>query len=159
MDTGINRGAKKEVMKLFIGADHNGFELKQQLIEYLRSQGHEVVDKGDQKLNPEDDFPMYAAKVATEVLAHKDSLGILLCGSGQGVCMAANRYKGIRASLIWDENEAHSSKNDDDANIICLPARKIDLQTAKELLDTWLKTPFAGAARYQRRIKQLDELN
>lgn len=146
-------------MKLFIGADHNGFELKQQLIQYLKSKGHEVVDKGDQDLNPEDDFPMYAAKVANEVLADNNSFGIVLCGSGQGVCMAANRYKGIRASLIWDEDEAHSSRNDDDANVICLPAKKLTLEKAKQLLDTWLETPFAGAARYSRRIKQLDELN
>lgn len=146
-------------MKLFIGADHNGFELKKQLIDYFQSQGHEVIDMGDKDLNPEDDFPVYAAKVSTEVLANKDSLGILLCGSGQGVCMAANRYKGIRASLIWDEDEAHSSRNDDNANIICLPAKKIDIEKAKQLIDTWLATPFAGAARYARRIKQLDELN
>lgn len=146
-------------MKLFIGADHNGFELKAKLSEYLTSQGHEVIDMGDTELRPEDDFPLYAAKVASAVLAHDDSLGILLCGSGQGVCMAANRYKGVRASLIWDEDEAQSSRNDDDANIICLPAQKIDFKSAQNLVDTWLKTSFAGAARYKRRIQQLDQLN
>lgn len=146
-------------MRIFIGADHNGFELKSKLIEYLKDRGHEVIDKGDQNLNPDDDFPMYAAKVSNEVLANHSSVGVLLCGSGQGVCMAANRYKGIRASLIWDEDEARSSRNDDDANIICLPAKKIDFDKATKLVDTWLHTPFAGAARYQRRIKQLDELN
>lgn len=146
-------------MKIFIGADHNGFELKAKLIEYLKDQGHEVVDKGDQNLDPGDDFPMYAAKVSSEVLANPHSFGVLLCGSGQGVCMAANRFKGIRASLIWDEDEAHSSRNDDDANIICLPAKKINFDQATKLINTWLETPFAGAARYQRRIKQLDDLN
>lgn len=146
-------------MKIFIGADHNGFELKEKLEDYLKSLGHEVVDKGDAELNPDDDFPMYAAKVATEILANKDSRGVLLCGSGQGVCMAANRYKGIRASLIWDIDEAASSRNDDDANVICLPAKKVSFEQAKQLLDTWLNTPFASAARYSRRIKQLDELN
>lgn len=146
-------------MKIFLGADHNGFELKEALEKYLKEQGHEVVDKGDSNLNPDDDFPMYAAKVASEVLANEDSRGILLCGSGQGVCMAANRFKGIRASLVWDQDEAQSSRNDDDANILCLPARKVDLDQAKQLVETWLNTPFAGAARFERRIKQLDELN
>lgn len=146
-------------MKIFIGADHNGYELKEKIEDYLKELGHEVVDKGDMALRPDDDFPMYAAHVATAVLAEGDSRGILLCGSGQGVCMAANRYKGIRASLVWDEDEAQSSRNDDDANIICLPARKIDFKKARQLIDTWLDTPFAGASRFQRRIKQIDELN
>lgn len=146
-------------MKIFIGADHNGFELKTRLIEYLKSKGHEVIDKGDQNLKPDDDFPIYAAKVASEVLANHESAGVLLCGSGQGVCMAANRYKGIRASLIWDDDEARSSRNDDDANIICLPAKKVSFDQAIKLIDTWLETPFAGAARFNRRIKQLDQLN
>lgn len=146
-------------MKIFIGADHNGFEIKEKLEGYLTLEGHEVVDQGDIDLKPDDDFPMYAANVATAVLAEAGSKGILLCGSGQGVCMAANRYKGIRASLVWDQDEAKSSRNDDDANIICLPASKLTYEQAEKLVDIWLATPFAGAARYQRRIKQLDELN
>ena len=73
--------------------------------------------------------------------------------------MAANRYKGVRASLVWDQDEAQSSRNDDDSNVICLPARKLDFDAAKQLIDTWLETPFAGAARFVRRIKQLDELS
>jgi ribose 5-phosphate isomerase B len=146
-------------MKIFIGADHNGYELKEKLEEYLKSQGYEVIDKGDTSLRPDDDFPIYAAKVASEVLANADSRGILLCGSGQGICMAANRYKGIRASLVWDQDEAYSSRNDDDANILCLPARKLSFEQSKSLVETWLETPFAGAARFVRRIKQMDELN
>jgi ribose 5-phosphate isomerase B len=146
-------------MKIYIGSDHNGFELKEKLKDYLKEEGYEVVDKGDEQLQPDDDFPMYAAQVATAILAEPEGKGILLCGSGQGVCMAANRYKGIRASLVWDQDEAHSSRNDDDANIICLPARKIDFITARQLVDTWLNTHFAGAPRFSRRIKQLDELN
>jgi ribose 5-phosphate isomerase B len=146
-------------MKIFIGADHNGYELKEKLEKYLREQGHGIIDKGDAELHVDDDFPMYAAKVASEVAADGDSRGVLLCGSGQGVCMAANRYKGVRASLVWDQDEARSSRNDDDANIICLPAKKLSFDQAKALVDTWLDTPFAGAARFIRRIKQLDELN
>lgn len=146
-------------MKIFIGADHNGYELKEKLEEYLKAKGYEVVDKGDDELKPDDDFPTYAAQVASEIVGDEDAKGILLCGSGQGVCMAANRYKGVRASLVWDQDEAHSSRNDDDANIICLPAKKLQLEQAKQLVDTWLETPFAAAPRFVRRIKQLDELS
>lgn len=145
-------------MKIFIGADHNGFTLKEKIQTYLTEQGHEVIDKGDESLDKNDDFPMYAARVATEVLAHNNSMGIVLCGSGQGVCMAANRFKGIRASLVWDRDEAHDSRNDDDANVLCLPARKLSIEQATDLIDTWLSTPFAGAARFNRRIQQLDQL-
>ena len=145
-------------MKIYIGSDHHGFEDKKQIIEYLQSTGNEVIDEGDESLNPEDDFPLYASKVASQVLSEAGSKGILLCGSGQGVYMAANRYKGIRASLCWDENEAFSSRNDDDANILCLSADKQDWQAIKSIIDTWLKTPFSEIPRYVRRIQELDNL-
>lgn len=147
-------------MKIFIGADHNGWELKEKLERYLKGKGHEVIDEGNQTYQKGDDFPIYGARVATAVLSNKGSTGILLCGSGQGVCIAANRYKGIRASLVWNESEARSSRNDDDANILCLPAKELigEKQTF-QLVDTWLKTPFEGAPRFVRRIKNLDELN
>lgn len=146
-------------MKIFLGADHNGFELKKQIHAYLLEKGLEVVDKGDVRFDKEDDFPMYAARVANEVLAVKDSVGILICGSGQGVCIAANRFKGIRASLAWNEEEAYDARHDDDSNILCLPARQIDFTAAREVVDTWLNTEFSGAARFKRRNQQLDALN
>ncbi len=147
-------------MKIFIGADHNGYGLKEKIESYLRSAGYDVEDVGNEQLEAGDDFPIFAARVATNVLAQEDSVGVLLCGSGQGVCMAANRYKGVRASLVWNESEAKSSRNDDDANILCLPAREItDEKQLKRIVDVWLKTPFSQTARYRRRIKQLDELN
>lgn len=147
-------------MKIFLGADHNGFELKQVLMENLQRAGHEVVDEGDIQLDPDDDFPQYAAKVAQALLAEGDpnARGILLCGSGQGVCMAANRFKGIRASVIWNVAEAHSVRNDDDSNILCLPAHALDTVQAEAIVNAWLATPFAGAPRFKRRIKQMDEL-
>jgi len=145
-------------MKIFLGADHNGWKIKEGLEAYLLHEGFEVEDLGDKGLDPNDDFPKYSAKVATAVLANKDSKGILLCGSGQGVCMVANRFNGIRASLIWNEYEARSSRNDDDANIMCLPAHELDLKKAQKLVDIWLKSQFEGAARFNRRIKQMDEL-
>lgn len=146
-------------MKIFLGADHNGFELKKQIHAHLLEQGHEVVDKGDVQFDKDDDFPLFAARVASEVLAHEDSLGILICGSGQGMCIAANRFKGIRASLVWDEDEAHDARAEDDCNVLCLPARYLKTNEAKEVVDTWLKTEFTGAARFKRRNRQLDELN
>lgn len=147
-------------MTIFIGADHNGYHLKEKLEEYLKRAGHEIIDVGNQQLNTNDDFPIFAAKVATSVLSNKEAVGILLCGSGQGVCMAANRYKGIRASLVWNESEAKASRHDDDANVLCLPAKEItDERTIERLVDVWLKTAFGGAARFVRRIQQLDELN
>lgn len=147
-------------MKIFIGADHNGYDYKSELTQFLTQAGHEVVDQGSIGINPEDDFPEYAGKVATAVLTANDpqALGILICGSGQGVCMAANRFKGIRASLCWNENEARASRNDDDSNILCLTSRYMSLDEVISVAQTFLATPFAGAPRFTRRIQQLDQL-
>jgi ribose 5-phosphate isomerase B len=147
-------------MKIYIGADHNGFAYKQEIADFLRRSGHEVVDDGDIRLQPEDDFPVLAGKVANSLLADDDkqARGILICGSGQGMCMAANRYKGIRASLCWNLDEARSARNDDDSNVLCLSSNQIELPAAQAIITTWLTTPFAGAERFVRRLKQLDEL-
>lgn len=147
-------------MKIFIGADHNGFELKAQLAEYLKRGGYEVVDEGDKEKHPDDDFPQFATKVvhAMEADPSFDVRGILICGSGQGMCMAANRHKGIRAILGYDQEAARSSRNDDDSNILCLPSRTLTFEQAISILHVWLITPFADATRFKRRIAQLDEL-
>jgi len=146
-------------MRIYIGADHNGFDYKQTIIKYLEAEGHEVIDGGDIKRDDNDDFPQFAGQVATAVLGSgNDTRGILICGSGQGMCMAANRFKGIRASLCWNQEEARSARNDDDSNILCLSARYTKLEDAKGIIKTWLDTPFANAPRFTRRLKQLDEL-
>jgi len=147
-------------MKIFLGADHNGFEYKAELAKVLQRDGHEVVDVGDLTVNPDDDYPQFAGKVVTELLASDDpaARGILVCGSGQGMCMAANRFKGIRASLCWNENEARASRNDDDSNVLCLSARYLSLDEAIAILEVFLATPFAGAPRFTRRIQELDQL-
>jgi ribose 5-phosphate isomerase B len=123
-------------MKIFIGADHNGYKYKQQIMQMLEMAGHEVIDEGDHHLDQHDDFPNYARKVATELLASKDpeARGILICASGQGMCMAANRHKGIRASVCWNLAEARSSRNDDDSNVLCLSQVRLALRILKELL-------------------------
>ena len=147
-------------MKIYIGSDHNGFDMKQELIEELTRARYEVIDEGNNAENPDDDFPQFAAKVVAAIKASDDDdpKGILICGSGQGMCMAANRFKGIRASLVWSPDEAHASRNDDDSNVLCLPARYMSTTDAVILTETWLSTPFAGAPRYKRRIKELDKL-
>ena len=147
-------------MKIYIGADHNGFEMKSHVVNYLQKKGYEVIDEGDKVLKPTDDFPIFASKVVWSLLGDNDtdSKGILLCGSGQGMVMAANRFKGIRASLVWDLLEAKLSRNDDDSNILCLPTRLLGKEDAMPIIDSWLTTPFSGAPRYIRRIKELDKL-
>jgi ribose 5-phosphate isomerase B len=147
-------------MKIYIGADHNGFDMKQTLIEELTRAGYSVIDEGDGGTSPDDDFPQFAARTVMALKASDDpdSFGILICGSGQGMCMAANRYKGIRASLVWSLDEAHAARNDDDSNVLCLPARYMDHKQAVHIAEAWLTTPFAGAARFKRRIKELDQL-
>lgn len=147
-------------MKIFIGADHNGMDYKRDLVDLLTRAGHEVVDKGDVNIDPADDFPQFASKVVTEMLATGDpqARGILICGSGQGMCMAANRYKGIRASLCWNLDEARSARNDDDSNVLCLSSKYTSIDDAQAIVTTFLSTPFAGADRFVRRIQELDQL-
>lgn len=147
-------------MEIYVGADHNGFHLRQALIAQLKRLDYMVVDDGDNKLNPNDDFPIFTAKVVKDVLSSSDddARGILICGSGQGMCMAANRYKGIRAALGYDREAARISRNDDDSNVLCLPADVLEKDEAYTIVETWLKTAFAGAPRFIRRLKEIDEL-
>jgi ribose 5-phosphate isomerase B len=147
-------------MQIFVGADHRGFQLKSRLITLLKRHGYEVADEGDEKLDPNDDFPVFAQKVVGAVLASSDhdARGILVCGSGQGMCMAANRFKGIRAALAFDKESARSARNDDDSNVLCLPASVLKTEDAGAIVQTWLDTPFAAAPRYVRRIKELDDI-
>jgi len=147
-------------MKIFLGSDHKGFHLKEKIFAYLSKRGYDVEDVGDAELDPEDDFPEFAQRAAIKVLGEDDARAILLCGGAQGMAMAANRFRGIRASVIWDEKEAEITRNDNDSNILCLPSRLLENDEAEwqAILDTWLTTEFAGAARYVRRNRQLDEL-
>jgi ribose 5-phosphate isomerase B len=147
-------------MKIFVGADHKGFELKEKLVELLGHAGYEAVGVGDDHLDPNDDFPVFAAKVvnAIKTSGDPDARGILICGSGQGICMAANRFKGIRAALGYDRQSARVSRNDDDSNVLCLPADVLKSDEAEVIVQTWLDTPFAAPQRFIRRIKELDEL-
>lgn len=147
-------------MNIYIGADHNGFDYKRDLAQRLSEAGYTVIDEGDDQRQPDDDFPQFASRVVSALKADSDdqSRGILICGSGQGMCMAANRHKGMRAALCMSVDEAKASRNDDDSNILCLGARYTPLDEAEKIVDTFIKTPFAAAPRFIRRIKELDEL-
>lgn len=148
-------------MKIFLGSDHQGFQLKEKLFAYLSKHDYDVADVGDAQLDPDDDFPQFAYMAATKVLGEeKDGRAILLCGGGQGMCMAANRVRGIRAAVIWDAHEAKMTRNDNDSNVLCLPAKLLqdDDEAWQGIVETWLNTPFAAAPRFIRRNRQLDEL-
>jgi len=149
-------------MKIFLGSDHNGYHLKEKLFAYLAKHGYEVEDVGDREPDPEDDFTDFAQAAALKVLGEEgDPRAILLCGGGQGMAMAANRFRGIRASVVWDAFEAKMTRNDNDSNILCIPSRIFDEtedSAWQGIVETWLNTPFASAPRYKRRNAQLDEL-
>ena len=151
-------------MKIFLGADHRGFYLKEKVFKYLKESGYDVEDIGGFEYDPNDDFPEFARVAVSKIQANEkyDPRAILICGGAQGMGMAANRFKGIRASVVWEPEEAKWTRNDNDSNIICLPARVFDKNEAeakwKETIDVWLKTPFAAAPRFIRRNKQIDEV-
>ena len=150
-------------MKIYLGADHQGFHLKEEVMAYLAKHGYDVEDVGDKTLDPNDDFPIFAQGVALKVLGSEDTdpRGILICGGGQGVAMAANRFRGIRASVIWDAFEAKMTRYDNDSNVLCLPARILTAEgdaAWQGILETWINTEFANAPRFKRRNAELDEL-
>lgn len=148
-------------MNIYVGTDHRGFYLKEQLQEYLVAQGYTVEEVGNTVLDPDDDFPEFAQRAAEKVRAGAahDARAILLCGGAQGMAMAANRFRGIRASVVWDSTEARLARHDNDSNVLCLPARLLqhhpDIWQA--IVRTWLETPASDAPRYKRRNQQLDE--
>ncbi|HXH27269.1 MAG TPA: RpiB/LacA/LacB family sugar-phosphate isomerase, partial [Candidatus Acidoferrum sp.] len=117
-------------MKVYLGSDHAGFTAKEQLMLKLSELGYDVEDVGDKVLDPKDDYPQFAYLAVTKILGDPDddAKGILLCGSGQGMCITANRSRGIRAVTAWNEELARETRHDDDANVLCLPARSLSLE-------------------------------
>ena len=148
-------------MKVYLGSDHQGHDLKQAVFAWLSSEGVDVEDVGNKTLDPKDDYPQFAQMAALKVVGSddKDPRAILICGGGQGMAIAANRFKGIRASVVWDEEEAKMTRLDNDSNVLSLPARVLDgdFNNVKDIIKTWLDTKFTGAARHQRRINELDD--
>ena len=142
-------------MRVHIGTDHAGFELKQHLVQWLRGKGFEVVDHGPAAYDPADDYPGFCIACAEGVIADPGSLGIVLGGSGNGEQMAANKVRGVRAALAWNDDTARLAREHNDANVVSLGARQHDVATCERLIDLFLTTDFSGDERHIRRIGQL----
>jgi ribose 5-phosphate isomerase B len=145
-------------MKIAVGCDHAGFPLKAHVIEQIRAAGHEVVDCGAKELVPGDDYPDYALAVAEAVRAGRAQRGVIVCGSGVGVSVAATKVPGIRASMCHDTFSARQGVEDDSMNVLCLGARVIGPELASEVIKAFLGAQFSGAARHQRRLDKVNQI-
>jgi ribose 5-phosphate isomerase B len=144
-------------MRLHIGCDHAGLELKQHLVGQLSARGHDVRDHGPQEYDPEDDYPPYCLRAAQAVVADAGSLGIVIGGSGNGEQMAANKVAGVRAALAWSQETARLARLHNDANVVAVGARMHSLDEATGFVETFLSTDFSGEVRHFRRIAMLRE--
>jgi ribose 5-phosphate isomerase B len=144
-------------MKLVIGADHAGYDMKQIVAGHLREAGHEVVDVGTHHPGEPDDYPDFALLVAREIQAGHAERGILICGSGVGVSVAANKFRGIRAAVCHDHYSAHQGVEHDDMNVLVLGARVIGMNSALDLADGYVAAQFSGEARHVRRLNKVKE--
>lgn len=142
-------------MRVYLGSDHAGFDLKQRLLAHLTDLGHEPVDCGPPAYDAEDDYPPYVIAAATRVAADPGSAGIVLGGSGNGEAIAANKVRGIRCALAFSEDTARLAREHNDANVISLGARMYDEGTATRFVEIFLSTAFSGEARHVRRLAEL----
>lgn len=145
-------------MRVAVGSDHAGFRLKASILRWLAEHRVPHLDVGALALEPEDDYPDHVAAVARRILEGESDLGIMICGTGQGSCMAANRIPGIRGAACSDTFSARLSRLDNDANVLCLGARVVGEGLALEIVETWLNTAFSGDERHRRRIAKMDAL-
>lgn len=145
-------------MRIGIAADHGGFELKQKLIEDLKSAGHEVVDFGPENYEHDDDYPDFVVPLARAVAGGEVERGVAVCGSGIGACVASNKVEGVRAATIFDTFSARQGVEDDHMNIICLGGRTVGPSLALELVNTFLAARFSGAERHLRRLSKVKKL-
>lgn len=146
-------------MVIYLGADHGGFELKERLKTVLLGHGYEVVDAGALAPVPEDDYPDYGAAVAGQVGAAPDQRrGILICRSGVGMDIVANKFKNIRACLASSADHAYQARRDDDVNVLALAADFISGEEADKIVQTFLATPFSGEARHRRRLDKIFQI-
>ena len=144
-------------MIVALGTDHAGFPLKEGVIGAVRALGHEIVDCGATSLIPGDDYPDYAEKVAHAVIQGRADRGILMCGSGVGASVAANKFVGIRAALCHDTFSAHQGVEDDAMNVLCLGARVVGPALATEIVAAFLRATFSEAERHRRRVAKIQE--
>lgn len=144
---------------IYLGADHRGYNLKETLVAYLKELNYEFNDLGALELNPDDDYPDFTLAVAQKVAeSPEENRGILICGSGVGVDIAANKIKGIRSALCFDEAQARASRNDDNTNVLSLSSDFTTEEKAKEIVKTWLQTPYAKLEKYERRINKIKNI-
>ncbi len=147
-------------MKIFLGADHGGYKYKEEIKKWLKEWHFDFVDEGAFRFDSEDDYPDFAWNVAKKVGHNPKTKGILICRSGQGVCIVANKGKGVRAALCWNEHSAHAARNDDDANILCLPADYLTVDNTKKIIHTFLTTKFDHKdERFQRRVNKVKKID
>lgn len=139
--------------KIGIGGDHAGFEYKQKVVSFLKAQGYEVTDFGPNSLDSVD-YPDYIHPMATAIEKGELEAGIAICGSGNGVCMTANKHQDIRAALVWQTDLAVLSRQHNNANVVCIPARFVDYALAQEMIATFLTTDFEGG-RHEKRVNKI----
>jgi ribose 5-phosphate isomerase B len=142
-------------LRVALGADHGGFTLKSQLLPWLQGHGYETLDMGADTLDSADDYPDFAAAVAQAVASGQAQRGILICGSGVGACITANKVPGIRASICHDTYSAHQGVEHDDMNVLCLGAGIVGVELARELVTAFLEARFAGEKRHRRRLQKV----
>ncbi len=143
-------------MKIVIASDHAGFLYKETLVKEMIEKGYSVSDLGTFNPNLPDDYPDYAVKVAEAILAKQAEKGIIICGSGVGVSVAANKFKGIRAGVCHDTYSAHQCVEHDNVNVVCLGERVIGIEVAREVVFTFLRATFSNEERHIKRLKKID---
>ena len=144
-------------MRVYLGSDHAGFELKARIGEHLAGLGHEVVDCGAHSYDPDDDYPAPCITAAARTVADPGSLGVVIGGSGNGEQIAANKVTGVRAALVWSDETARLAREHNDANVISVGARNHPVEDALRFVEIFLDTPFSQGERHRRRIAQLAE--
>ncbi|MBD3293503.1 MAG: RpiB/LacA/LacB family sugar-phosphate isomerase [Armatimonadia bacterium] len=145
-------------MRIGLAADHGGFALKQTLLDELAGSGHDLVDFGATELDPEDDYPDFVAPLARAVASDEVDRGIVICGSGVGACVAANKVAGVRAALITEVFSARQGVEDDDMNVICLGGRVIGPALALELVRAFLAAEYLALPRFERRLDRVRQM-
>jgi ribose 5-phosphate isomerase B len=145
------------VMRVYLGSDHAGYELKMHLVNYLGKQGYDIVDVGPHVYDPEDDYPPFCLQAGANVVGDPGSLGIVIGGSGNGEQIAANKVEGVRAALAWRVEIAQLARQHNDANVLSLGAREHTLDEAASFAEAFLTTPFSGDPRHARRIAEVTE--
>ncbi|SCE96851.1 ribose 5-phosphate isomerase B [Micromonospora coriariae] len=142
-------------MRVYLGSDHAGFELKVHLANHLAKQGYDVVDVGPHNYDPDDDYPTFCLHTGDRVVADETGLGVVIGGSGNGEQIAANKVAGVRAALAWNVETAQLARQHNDANVVAVGARQHTLDEATAIVEAFLNTPFSGNERHARRIAQV----